>query len=51
MFVTLTYSENNNYYGLTSEEVARVMGKRRIPVLKMTLDAYINNIGKSCGIT
>lgn len=45
-FVTLTYSGNNNYYGLTGEEVSRVMNKNKIPIFKMTIDAYTKNIEK-----
>ena len=34
MFVTLAYSGNNNYYGLTGEEIARIMKKNKIQYLK-----------------
>jgi guanylate kinase len=48
--VTLTYSINNNYYGLAAEEVRRVLTKNKIPIFKITLDAYIKNIGKNTKI-
>lgn len=45
-FVTLTFSGNGNYYGLTADEVTRVMGKNKIPIFRMTLDAFLANTTK-----
>jgi len=42
--VTLTFSGNNNYYGLTRDEIGRILNQNKIPVFKMTLDAYAKNV-------
>ena len=47
MFVTLAYSGNNNYYGLTGEEISRIMKKNKIPIFEMALDAYCKNISQN----
>ena len=43
---TLTKSPNNHYYGLSKQQVQEVIEKGRIPIFKMTLDAYLKNVNK-----
>ena len=46
---TLTKSPNNHYYGLSKKQVQEVIQKGRIPIFKMTLDAYLKNVNKMKG--
>lgn len=43
---TLLRSPNDHYYGLARSQVETVMKKGRIPIFKMTLNAYLKNRNK-----
>lgn len=49
-FVTLTKSTHNHYYGLLGSEVMRVVQQNKIPIFKMTLEAYSNNLSREGGL-
>lgn len=42
--MTLTKSSHGHYYGLLGDEIMRVIKQNKIPIFKMTLDAYKNNV-------
>lgn len=45
-FVTLTKSTHNHFYGLLGSEIVRVIENNKIPIFKMTLEAYKTNISR-----